>query len=621
GHRLRQPGRRPVRVPGRRRGVGEIDREHGAAGGGAHRLQPAAHAVPAAVRRPVVRRGRVPPGHRVAGDGGRPHGGPAAPRHRRGAGPALRPHREGPHGGREAGRPPLVHRRGAALLPQGPAGEIRPEPAALLAGPGGGGEGDPGPRARRRQPPDGGLRVPGEGVRGADLQRAGVDRRLQRRHGGGGRRDGHRRQPAGGGGDRLRGVAGGQRRAHGGAQLRRGGVPRRVPVRQRGVHAQLALRVGEGAGRGQPDQGQGGRDVAPAGRAGRQEHRHAGRLEPGRVAVLDEAGGGDLAGEVPHRPGGAEAARHRLRRQPHHPLAVPGPGRAEGQPLHGEAGGDVPQRGGAAVEEDGADVQPRERGAPDRGARGAGRFGEGRPHAARAGREAGEDAPRREVVMDARRRARSAWLFLAPSLAVLALVAGWPLLRTFWFSLTDADLGGMEETRFVGLENYRELFSDWLWWLSVWTTFRFAIISVLLETALGLGIAMVLHARFAGRGVLRAAVLIPWAIPTVVSARMWGWMFNDVYGVVNEILLKLGIIQDALAWTADPRLALPAVIAVDVWKTTPFMTLLILAALQTLPDDVYEAAQIDGARPLRVFFRITLPLIRGPLMVAVIFRM
>jgi trehalose/maltose transport system permease protein len=223
--------------------------------------------------------------------------------------------------------------------------------------------------------------------------------------------------------------------------------------------------------------------------------------------------------------------------------------------------------------------------------------------------------------MDARRRTRTAWLFLAPSLAVLAMVAGWPLLRTFWFSLTDADLGGMEPAHFVGLENYRELFSDWLWWLSVWTTFRFAAISVVLETALGLGIALVLHARFAGRGALRAAVLVPWAIPTVVSARMWGWMFNDVYGVVNEVLLKLGIIQDALAWTADPRLALPAVIAVDVWKTTPFMTLLILAALQTLPEDVYEAAQIDGAHPFRVFFQITLPLIRGPLMVAVIFRM
>jgi len=220
-----------------------------------------------------------------------------------------------------------------------------------------------------------------------------------------------------------------------------------------------------------------------------------------------------------------------------------------------------------------------------------------------------------------RRRVRSAWWFLAPSLVMLALVAGWPLARTFWFSLTDANLSEMGEARFVGFANYRELFADPLWWQSVWTTVRFTVISVALETALGLTIALVLNQRFAGRGLLRAAVLVPWAIPTVVSARMWGWMFNDFYGVVNEVLINLRLVEEAPAWPADPALALWAVIAVDVWKTTPFMTLLILAALQTLPDDVYEAAQIDGARPLRVFFRITLPLIRGPLMVAVIFRM
>jgi trehalose/maltose transport system permease protein len=212
-------------------------------------------------------------------------------------------------------------------------------------------------------------------------------------------------------------------------------------------------------------------------------------------------------------------------------------------------------------------------------------------------------------------------MFLAPSLVVLAVVAGWPLVRTLWFALTDAHLSRMDAAEYVGLANFRDLFSDERWWRSVWTTFRFAFVSVALETALGLVIALVLHARFAGRGLLRAAVLVPWAIPTVVSARMWGWMFNDVYGVVNEVLLRVGLIQESLAWTADPELALSAVIAVDVWKTTPFMTLLILAALQTLPDDVYEAAQIDGARPVRVFFQITLPMIRGPLLVAVIFRM
>lgn len=221
----------------------------------------------------------------------------------------------------------------------------------------------------------------------------------------------------------------------------------------------------------------------------------------------------------------------------------------------------------------------------------------------------------------ARQRVRSAWLFLTPTLGVLGLVAGWPLLRTFWFALTDSNLSDMEAARFVGLENFRTLFADPLWWQSVWTTFRFALVSVSLETVLGMLIALTLQTAFVGRGVVRSAVLVPWAIPTVVSARMWSWMFNDVYGVINEILIKIGALKEGLAWTADPALSFAAVVAVDVWKTTPFMTLLILAALQLLPGEVYEAARIDGAGPLRVFFRITLPLIRAPLAVAVIFRM
>ena len=221
----------------------------------------------------------------------------------------------------------------------------------------------------------------------------------------------------------------------------------------------------------------------------------------------------------------------------------------------------------------------------------------------------------------ARQRVRSAWLFLLPLLVTLALVAGWPLLRTFWFALTDANLSDLEAARFVGLANFQELFDDPGWWHSVWVTFRFAAISVTLETVLGTGIALALHTAFPGRGLLRAAVLVPWAIPTIVSARMWGWMFNDVYGVINEMLLGLGLLSEPLAWLADPDLALSAVIAVDVWKTTPFMALMVLAALQILPEDIYEAARLDGASRVRVFFQVTLPLIRGPLLVAIIFRM
>lgn len=231
----------------------------------------------------------------------------------------------------------------------------------------------------------------------------------------------------------------------------------------------------------------------------------------------------------------------------------------------------------------------------------------------------GEAVPQASALV--RQRTRAAWLFLLPTLITMALVAGWPLGRTFWFAFTDANLTDMAASQFVGLASLQSVLTDPDWWTTVWTTFRFGLVSVGLETVLGLIIALALNAKFPGRALLRASVLVPWAIPTVVSARMWAWMFNDIYGVINAIFLKVGLISEGLAWTAEPELSFAAVVAVDVWKTTPFMALLILAALQMLPDDIYEAARIDGAGSIRVFFQVTLPLLRGPLMVAIIFRM
>jgi trehalose/maltose transport system permease protein len=219
-----------------------------------------------------------------------------------------------------------------------------------------------------------------------------------------------------------------------------------------------------------------------------------------------------------------------------------------------------------------------------------------------------------------RLRVRSAWLFMAPMLLVLVLVAGWPLLRTIWFGFTDASLSDMGAAEFVGLVNYYYLLQDPDWWNAVWNTFVFAAVSVTLETILGLGIALALDAHFRGRGLLRAAVLIPWAIPTVVSAQMWAWMFNDVFGVINYALLALGVIDEPIAWIASPDTALIAVIMVDVWKTTPFMALLLLAGLQMLPQECYESAKVDGVQPVKVFFKVTLPLLKPALMVAIIFR-
>ncbi|HVM84321.1 MAG TPA: sugar ABC transporter permease [Candidatus Binatia bacterium] len=220
----------------------------------------------------------------------------------------------------------------------------------------------------------------------------------------------------------------------------------------------------------------------------------------------------------------------------------------------------------------------------------------------------------------AARRAVTAWAFLAPMLAVLALIAGWPLLRTILLGFTDAGLGDFGDAQFIGLGNYRDLAADPNWWRAVLNTLGFTLISVTIETLLGLVIALTLDAHLPGRGLVRAAVLIPWAIPTVVSARMWGWMLNDLYGVVNAVLLGLGLIAKPWAWLADPVLSMISVIAVDVWKGTPFMALLSLAALQVLPREIYEAARVDGVHPVRVFFEVTLPLIRPALLVAVVFR-
>ena len=220
----------------------------------------------------------------------------------------------------------------------------------------------------------------------------------------------------------------------------------------------------------------------------------------------------------------------------------------------------------------------------------------------------------------AQQRARVAWFYLAPLLIALLLVAAWPLLRTVAFSFTDANLSDLTTWKFVGFANYVYLFQDPLWWRAVGNTLLFTVVSVGLETLLGLIIALTINTQMPGRGLVRAAILIPWAIPTVVSAKMWAWMLHDLYGVVNVLFMNIGVIDRPWAWLADPNLSMAAVVMVDVWKATPFMALLTLAALQTLSEDIYEAARVDGIGPIRGFFHITLPLIRPALLVAIIFR-
>jgi trehalose/maltose transport system permease protein len=211
-------------------------------------------------------------------------------------------------------------------------------------------------------------------------------------------------------------------------------------------------------------------------------------------------------------------------------------------------------------------------------------------------------------------------MLLAPSLAVVVVVAFYPLGQTVYQSFTDKQFLAIEPTKWIGLENYKDLIHDSIFRDAVYTTVKFTVVTVLFEFVLGLIIALVVNSNFKGRGVMRAVMLVPWAIPTVIAAQMWNWMYNDVYGVINAALVRVHILDHAVAWTAQPSTALGSVAAVDIWKTTPFVALLLLAGLQVIPRDLYEAADVDGASQLQQFWRITLPLLRPAILVTLIFR-
>ncbi len=280
------------------------------------------------------------------------------------------------------------------------------------------------------------------------------------------------------------------------------------------------------------------------------------------------------------------------------------------------------------------------------------------------------------------RETRLAWTLLIPTLAVFVLVAARPLEQTFIRSLTDKRFASAEIPSFVGLQNYQELLSlrldivpcrldeetgacdvgrdgsiRWqsidrtyleegfrtVWNLplptgdpprslaisgldaefiqSIWTTVLFAVVSVSLELVIAFFIALTVNSSFRGRGMMRAVMLIPWAIPTVVAARLWELMLKDTSaGIVNRILMDLRIIDAPLAWLSDVSLQLATAITVDAWKTAPFVALLLLAGLQSIPSDLYEAADVDGASKFRQFWAITLPLLRPTIAVALVFR-
>jgi trehalose/maltose transport system permease protein len=215
---------------------------------------------------------------------------------------------------------------------------------------------------------------------------------------------------------------------------------------------------------------------------------------------------------------------------------------------------------------------------------------------------------------------RAALLFLLPSFIFVGIFSLFPIFESFRLSfyqliLTLPWLG----QKMVGWQNYVDLAEDPVAIESLLTTLIFVGVTIPLELLLGLGIALVLNEAFHGRGVLRAVVLIPWAIPTVVSSQMWRFIFNDRYGLINFIFFG-GNVSRYLAPLADPHLALIAIMAAEIWKTTPFAALILLAGLQGIPDDLYEAASVDGATPWQKFRHVTLPLLKPALLLALLFR-
>lgn len=216
---------------------------------------------------------------------------------------------------------------------------------------------------------------------------------------------------------------------------------------------------------------------------------------------------------------------------------------------------------------------------------------------------------------------RDAWIMLAPAIVMLLIIAVYPVLRTIWLSLhemvlTDPGSG----YPFIGLENYINIFKDERALKSILFTFKFTVTTVCFELLIGFAAALVMNKAFRGKGLVRAAILIPWAIPTSVSAMMWKFIYNDQYGLFNDILYKLGIIDSYKAWLSTADGSFMALVITDVWKTAPYMALLILAGLQMIPEDLYEAAKIDGANIFQRFRYVTLPNVKGTVLVALLFR-
>ncbi|KQX16048.1 MULTISPECIES: carbohydrate ABC transporter permease [Ensifer] len=212
-----------------------------------------------------------------------------------------------------------------------------------------------------------------------------------------------------------------------------------------------------------------------------------------------------------------------------------------------------------------------------------------------------------------------AWLLMLPLLAVMIAVIGWPLIDTIRLSFTDAKLVGTEGT-FVGVDNYAKMLGGSNFQRAFITTTWFAVVSVTAEMVLGVLAALLLNQQFRGRTALRALMILPWALPTVVNATLWRLIYNPEYGALNAALLQFGVIDSYRSWLGEPGSALAALIVADCWKNFPLVALIALAALQAVPRDITAASLVDGAGPFNRFRYVIMPYLAGPLLVALVLR-
>jgi multiple sugar transport system permease protein len=213
------------------------------------------------------------------------------------------------------------------------------------------------------------------------------------------------------------------------------------------------------------------------------------------------------------------------------------------------------------------------------------------------------------------------YLFLLPAVILILIFVVYPVSNTIYLSFFKLRIQTLTEgASFIGLNNFKKIMTDGQFKTSLIFTVKFTIVAVFLETIIGMIFALIMDRAIRFQGAIRAAILVPWAIPTIVSGLMWQFMYSPQFGIINAFLEKYTFIKDGIPWLTDAMWATIATIIADVWKTTPYMSLLILAGLQTIPRQLHEAAAIDGANKVQIFFTVTLPLLKPVLAVAVLFR-